>query len=79
MKNTQRRKKTFAVLIITLTMVLTSVVPSYAANGFMSLNQAVIYLRDALLAHRTEVTMNIESTVDFRSWTNWMSGRWRTI
>ncbi len=66
MKNTQRRKKTFAVLIITLTMVLTSVVPSYAANGFMSLNQAVIYLRDALLAHRTEVTMNIESTVDFR-------------
>ena len=32
----------------------------------MSLNQAVLCLRDALLARQTSITMNIESTVDFR-------------
>ena len=41
-------------------------VPSYAATGFMNLNQAVLCLRDALLARQTSITMNIESTVDFR-------------
>ena len=64
MKRKWKRSRTAAVLIITITMVLTSVMPSYAAE-FTTLNQAVIALRDALLARQTEVVMAIDSPVDF--------------
>ena len=57
------KRKPFAV-ILTLMLVFTSVLPTYAET-YMTLNQAILYLRDKMVAHSTTVEMNIDSYVDF--------------
>ena len=63
MRRKNNRRNTFAV-ILTLMLVFTSVLPTYAET-YMTLNQAILYLRDAMVAHSTTVEMNIDSYVDF--------------